>query len=678
MTNPLLEPSPLPYGLPPFAQIRSEHYLPAFEIGCQQQLAEVQAIIDNPEPASFANTVLALENSGQLLDRVLYVVYNLSSSMLDDALAEVEATVSPALASHQDAIQLNPELFARIEAVYLDRDSLAETDRVLTERIHTDFVLAGARLEQHQRAELAQINKQLAQLGSTFVRNLVKDSEASAVLLDDEAELDGAPSDAIEAAKAAAAARGHHGKYLVSLVLPSGQPLLQLLTRRNIRERLYEASVNRASAGEYDNHDVARDMALLRAQAAHLLGFSNHAEKRMADQTAKTPQTVDEMLSQLVEPATRNARAEAEILQEVAAQDGLTDTLEPWDWAYYANIVAKQKYSVDTASLRPYFELERVLHDGVFFVAERLYGLTFKLREDLESYHPDCRIWEVFNESGTGIALYLGDYFARDVKRGGAWMSNFVEQNHLRDEKPVIVNCLNVPKAPDGQPTLLTLDEVKTLFHEFGHTLHGLLSDVTYPRVSGTNVPRDFVEFPSQVNEMWMLWPEVVTNYARHYQTGQVLGADVIQALHAAELWGQGYKTFEYLGATLLDQAWHRIGADQVIDDAADFEDRALQAAGMTYELIPPRYRTCYFQHIFSGSDSYSAAYYSYIWSEVLDADTVEWFAANGGLTRENGRVFADKLLSRGASRDVMVAVEDVLGRPPELGPLLRRRGLAT
>ncbi|MDQ2846572.1 MAG: M3 family metallopeptidase, partial [Actinomycetota bacterium] len=538
----------------------------------------------------------------------------------------------------------------------------------------TDFVLAGARLDEAGREQLKDLNKQIATLGATFSSNLLKDTEAVAVLLDSAREMAGASDDAVAAAKAAAEQRGHDDKYLITLVLPSGQPLLSSLSDRDVRARLYEASVNRASAGEYDNAPIAAQMAQLRAQAARLLGFASHADLVAADQTAKTSAAVDEMLGRLVAPAMANAAAEAALLQEFADRDGIT--LEPWDWAYYSDKVASERYSVDTAALRPYFELERVLHDGVFYAAERVYGITFSLREDLQAYQSDVRVWEVFNADGSPIGLYLGDYFARDTKRGGAWMSCFVEQNHLFGDRPVVVNNLNLPKAPQGQPTLLTLDNVRTLFHEFGHTLHGLFSDVTYPRIASTNVPRDFVEYPSQVNEMWQQWPEILSNYAVHHETGEKLPLEQVQAIRDAELWGQGFGTAEYLGATLLDQAWHRLTPDDVIDDPIDFEAQALENAGVANDLIPPRYRTTYFQHIFAGSVGYSAGYYSYIWSEVLDADTVEWIKANGGLTRANGDAFRSKLLSVGSSKDPLAAFADVVGRGPDIGPLLRRRGL--
>lgn len=677
--NPFAAPSELPYQLPRFADIRIEHYRPGFEAGTAQQLAEIEAITSNPEPATFANTIEAMERSGRLLGRVLSVFFNLASSDADDQMLALEEELAPRYAAHNDAIKLNPALFARIDAVHRQRHDAGLTPEqlALVERYHTDFVLAGAALDDDQRARLAELNRRIAELGAKFGSNLLKDTEASALLLDSADELAGASPDAVAAAQSAAAAKGHPDKYLISLILPSNQPLLADLTDRDVRSRLYEASVNRAMAGEYDNTVVAAEMAQLRAEAAQLLGFATHADQIAADQTAKTTAAVDAMLGRLVEPAMRNARAEARVLADVAARDGIN--LEPWDWAFYSAKVSAEQYRVDEAALRPYFELDRVLHDGVFHAAEKLYGITFSPREDLRAYHPDVRVWEVFDgpvSDGKPIGLYLGDYFARDTKRGGAWMSTFVEQNHLFGDRPVVVNNLNIPRPPGDEPALLTLDEVRTLFHEFGHTLHGLFSDVTYPRVASTNVPRDFVEFPSQVNEMWVQWPDILANYAVHHRTGEKLAQEQIDAIKAAELWGQGFATVEYLAATLLDQAWHRLSPGEVIDDPMDFEQQALEAAGVAMELIPPRYRTPYFQHIFSGDDGYSAGYYSYIWSEVLDADTVEWFKASGGLTRENGEAFRRKLLAVGGSVDPVGAFRSVVGHAPDITPLLRRRGL--
>jgi peptidyl-dipeptidase Dcp len=670
--NPLAQASDLPFGLPPFAQVRAEHFAPALEEGMSQQWAEIQAITANPEPPTFDNTLVAMERTGLLLARTTHLFYNLVSAASTPEIRAVEKEFAPKLSAHSDRIRLNSALFARIDAVQGQAGELTGEDRALLDRYHLDFVLAGARLDAAGHGQLREINGRLSQLSTEFQQNLQAATEAAALVLTDVADLDGLSPQEVAGAAAEATARGHDGAYLIPLILPSDQPLMSTLRSRDIRRRLFDASTTRASAGEWDNCAVAIEIAHLRARKAALLGFDTHADATVADQTAKTSAAVDAMLAELVGPAVARAAAEAVVLAEQAAADGVE--LAPWDWAYYSEQVRAQRYSVDTAALRPYFALERVLHDGVFFAATQVYGITFELRPDLVGYHPDVRIWAVRNADGSPLGLYLGDYFAREGKRGGAWMNSFVEQSALLGEKPVVVNNLNVTKPGVGSPALLTLDEVETLFHEFGHALHGLFSDVRYPRLSGTSVPRDFVEFPSQVNEMWAMWPEVLANYAVHVETGEPLPSSVVDALDAARSWGQGFGEAEYLAATLLDQAWHRIPPELVIDDVAAFETAALEKAGLALDLVPPRYRSTYFQHIFAGG--YSAGYYSYIWSEVLDADTVEWFTQNGGMTRRNGDTFRSELLSRGGSIDSMAAFRAVRGRDAELGALLRRRGL--
>ena len=672
--HPLAEPSTLPFGLPPFADLRVEHLAPAFEAGMAEQMAEIDAITSDPEPPTFGNTLLALERSGQLLSRASHLFFNLLSSVSSPQIRAVETQYAPRLAGHNDTIRLNGDLFARIDSVHDARDELdlPEQDRALVERYHLDFVLAGARLDAAGQERLRGLNQQLSRLSTTFAQNLHSATEAAAVVLTDRADLDGLSESEIDAAAAEATARGSDGSYLIALILPSGQPAMSRLRSRRTRRRLHEASVTRASTGEFDNGPVAIEMAGLRAARAELLGFATHADAEVVDQTAHTSAAVDELLTQLVGPAVEGAEAEAKILTELAAADGIE--LAAWDWAYYSEQVRAQRYSLDVASLRPYFALERVLQDGVFFAATQVYGITFELRTDLVGYHPDVRIWEVRDADSTAIGLYLGDYFAREGKRGGAWMNSFVEQSELLNQFPVVVNNLNVTRPVSGSPVLLTLDEVDTLFHEFGHALHGLFSQVRYPRLSGTSVPRDFVEFPSQVNEMWALWPEVLANYAVHVETGEQLPSESVQAIKAAELWGQGFGNYEYLAATLLDQAWHRIPDGTTIADAATFEAEALRAAGMGMDLIPPRYRTTYFQHIFV--NDYAAGYYSYIWSQVLDADTVEWFRENGGMSRSAGDIFRKRLLSVGGSVESLAAFRAVRGRDAELAPLLRRRGL--
>ncbi|MGZ4540707.1 MAG: M3 family metallopeptidase [Blastococcus sp.] len=672
--NPLFQASPLPFGLPPFAGITLEHCREALLTGMAEHRAEVAAIVGAGEPATFENTIVALERSGELLTRGWRVFGNLSGSVSTPRLREIEREVAPLDAAHSDALHLDPELFARVDAVHATRHESGLDDEAvrLVERYHLDFVLAGAQLDEAGRARLTELNQELSALSTTFGQNLQLATEAAAVRVDDVAELDGLDAEEIAAAAVAAVERGVEG-YLLRLLLPTKQPLLTTLRNRDLRRRVFEASIGRASSGEHDNRPVAARIATLRAERARLLGFDTHADVVLADQTARTTGAVDAMLASMVPASVANAEAEAKVLAEAAGRDGVE--LAPWDWAFYSEQVAGERYAVDAAAMRPYFELDRVLVDGVFHAAELLYGYRFTPRPDLAGYHPDVRIWEVSDADGAPVGLYLGDFYAREGKRGGAWMNSFVSQSRLLGTRPVVVNNLNVSRAPEGQPTLLTLDEVNTLFHEFGHALHGLSSAVTYPRFSGTSVPRDFVEFPSQVNEMWALWPEVLANYARHVETGQPLPAADVEAIDAARLWGEGFGTLEYLAATLLDQAWHRITPETEVGDPVEFERRALEAAGVASELVPPRYRTTYFQHIFAGG--YAAGYYSYIWSEVLDADTVEWFKENGGLRRENGDVFRGRLLSVGGSIDPLAAFRAVRGRDADPGPLLRRRGLA-
>jgi peptidyl-dipeptidase Dcp len=674
-SNPLAAPSQLPYQLPPFAEITPEHVREALLAGMAQQRAEVAALVADPAEPTFENTVVALERSGQLLARAERVFYNMTSAVSNDRIREIEREFAPLAAAHDDALRLDPALFARVDAVHAGRhDADLDQEQVrLVERYHLDFVLAGAGLDDDGRAQLRELNLRLAELSTTFDQNLQLATEAAAVVVGTAAELDGLSEAEIAAAAGAAAERGQRGAYLLTLVLPSGQPALAKLRNRELRRRLFEASVTRASAGKHDNGPIAAEMAHVRAVRARLLGFATHADLIAADQTAKTSAAVDALLGELVAPSVANAKAEAQVLTELAAADGIE--LAAWDWAFYSERVRTERYAVDSAALRPWFELDRVLVDGVFRAAELLYGYTFAPRTDLVGFHPDTRVWEVTGADGEPVGLYLGDYYAREGKRGGAWMSAFVTQSRLLGSHPVVFNNLNVTRPAAGQPTLLTLSEVTTLFHEFGHALHGLFSDVTYPRFSGTAVPRDFVEFPSQVNEMWALWPEVLTHYATHVETGEPLQAETVQAIEAAALWGEGFATLEYLAATLLDQAWHRIDPGTVVTDPPAFEAQALEAAGVDFDLVPPRYRTTYFQHVFAGG--YSAGYYSYIWSEVLDADTVEWFKENGGLNRDNGDVFRSRLLSRGGSVDALGAFRAVRGRDAETGPLLRRRGLA-
>ena len=672
--NPFAQRSTLEYELPPFADIKKEHYLPAFYEGCKQQLAEVQAILDTPGAATFENTIVALEKSGQMLMRTLLVFFNKSSSDTSDALDAIEEEMAPKLAAHQDSINLNPALFKRIKDLYDARESLGlnSEDAWLLERYYKDLIHAGAHLTDAQRDRLKELNEELSKLETQFSKNVLADTNDLAVLVETLEELDGLSDNEKAAAAAAAKDRGHDGKWLIGMVNFTGNPVLDSLTNRDLRKKIMQASLLKANRpNENDNKPVLLQMVKLRAERARLFGKETHAEHVIAVQTAEHPDNVHAMLRKIAPAAVRNAKAEAEDLKKSAGTD-----IESWDWGFYTEKVRLEKFNIDTTKMRPYFELERVLHDGVFFAAGKLFGITFKERPDLVTYHPEARAFEVNNEDGTKVGLFIGDFYTRDSKRGGAWMNNLVDQNFLFNQLPVVVNNLNIPKPPAGKPTLLTYDETTTLFHEFGHAIHGLLSQVKYPRVSGTSVQRDFVEFPSQVNEMWILWPEVVENYARHHETGEKLPQEWIDNLNAARTFNEGHATTSYLAAATLDLAWHSLNVEQAakVTDVEAFEAQAIKDYGLDFAPVPTRYRSTYFSHIFAGG--YSSGYYGYIWSEVLDADTVDWFKENGGLKRENGEHFKNTLLGRGGSIDSMQMFRNFRGRDSKIEPLLKRRGL--
>lgn len=676
LANPFARPSTLEYELPPFALIKDEHYLPAFYAGMAEQLQEVETILASGTP-TFENTIVALEKSGRLLNRVSLVFFNKSSSDTSPALDAIEEEIAPKLSAHTDAITLNPDLFARISELYENRSTseLVQEDLWLLERIYRDFDFAGAALTQSQREELTAINERISVLNATFERQVLADTNESAIIIDDLAELDGLTANEIATAKAAAESRGVSDKWLITMVNFSGHPWLASLHNRELREQIMTASLAKGARGnEHDNKATVLELVELRARRAELFGATSHAEYLLRERNAATPAKVHEMLRQVAAPAVANARKEGAELQAAIIADGQSFELASWDWDYYAEKVRLAKYNIDTAALAPYFELERVLHDGVFFAATQLFGITFKERADLITYHPEARAFEVSDSDGKALGLFIADFYTRDSKRGGAWMNNLVDQNFLLGQLPVVCNNLNIPKPPAGEPTLISFDFLTTLFHEFGHALHGLLSSVKYPRVSGTSVERDFVEFPSQVNEMWMLWPEVVSNYAYHYQTGEKLSQEIIDRIDAAAAFNQGYETTAYLQAAVLDLAWHEISAGEQVTDVEKFEAEAIAAYGLEYAPVPTRYRTTYFSHIFAGG--YSAGYYGYIWSEVFDADTVEWFKEKGGLRRELGEIFRSELLSRGASLDSMEMYRNFRGQDALIEPLLRRWGL--
>jgi len=677
--NPLLTGSDLQCSFPRFDRIHNEHYRPAYTQGMADQLREIDAISNQTEPPTFDNTIVAMERAGQLLASVSRIFDGINSTDTNPEMEAIEQEMAPKLASHNDAILLNPRLFARVAALYNRRAELKLDPESLyaMERYYNDFVRAGAKLAAADQARLRELNAEIATLQASFSQNVLKEVNASAVLVAKREELAGWSEASIVAAADAAKAAGHEGQYLVPLVNTTGQPPLSQLSNRALREKIFRASITRGShGGDYDTRGTVTRLTKLRAERAELLGFANHAEFVLADQTAGSVTTVNNLLQKLAPAAVANARREAADLQRLLEKDIPGAKLEPWDWAFYTEKVRAEKFAFDEDQLRPYFEFNHVLQDGVFYAATRLYGITFKERADLPRYHPDTRIFEVFDADGSALALLIIDWYARPSKRGGAWALSYVTQSSLLGTRPVVANHLNIPKPAAGEPTLLTYDEVNTAFHEFGHNLHDMLSAVRYPRFAGTNVPSDFVEFPSQVNEMWADWPEVLAHYAKHYKTGAPIPAELVAKVKAAEKFNQGFTTTEYLAAALLDQAWHQISATQVpnADGALVFEVAALKRVGLDFAPVPPRYRSTYFSHIFT--TGYAASYYSYIWSEVLDADAGEWFKKNGGLSRAGGDRFRKLVLSRGGSAASMELYRNFRGSEPSLQPLLDRRGL--
>jgi peptidyl-dipeptidase Dcp len=680
--NPFFSESPLPLHYPQFDKIKDSDFAPAFDRGMAEQLKEVQAIAGNAEAPTFDNTIIALEQSGQILRRTSTVFFSLVGVDTNDARKALQAEYAPKLAAHRDAISLDPQLFARIQQLYDTRDSLgldAEGVR-LVERYHTDFVRGGAKLSDADKAHLKEINGELAKLGTKFSQNVLAEVNDSAVVVDTKEALAGLTDEQIGAAAAAAKEKGLDGKYVIALLNTTGQPPEAQLQNRALRERLHLASIVRGSRGNaYDNTAIVSRVLKLRAEKAKMLGYLTYAAYVLADETAKTPEAVNAMLTKLAPPAVANAKREGAAIQamidkEQAARGEPTFALQPWDWAYYTEKVRAEKYDFDESQLKPYLEMKNVLENGVFYAAGQLYGLSFRQRTDLPVYHPDVLVYDVYDADGKQLAIFLADMYARPSKRGGAWMNSYVEQSALTGNLPVVANHLNITRPASG-PTLLTWDEVTTMFHEFGHALHGMFSNVKYPYFSGTSVPRDFVEFPSQVNEMWSDWPSVLANYAKHYQTGAPMPKALLDKVLATSKFNQGFATTEYLGSAMLDQSWHQIGADRIPEagGVVAFEAAALKANGTDYAPVPPRYRTPYFSHIMSG---YAAGYYAYIWSEVLDANTVEWIKANGGLTRANGDRFRATLLSQGGSKDALQLFRDFTGQEPKIEPLLKRRGL--
>lgn len=676
--NPFYTESSLYMKYPEFDKIKNKHYTPAFEKGMADHMAEIDAIAERADSPTLENTIISMEKSGALLDRVATVFFALTSANTNDAMEKIRSEMAPKLSAHSDQILLNGKLFHRVKTIYEQRDQLgldAESKR-LVEKYYTDFIRSGANLSSEEKESLKKINGEMAVLQTTFSQNVLKEVNALAVVVDSKDELDGLSDAAIEAAANEAKSRELDGKYVLTLRNTSGQPPMASLTNRALRERIHKTSLSRGSRGsDFDNRDILANVIKLRAEKAQLMGYDNHAAYSLENQTAQTPKAVNERLSSLAPKAVANANKEATDLQKmIDAEDG-SFKLASWDWDFYTEKVRADRYNFDASQLKPYFEMDNVLQNGVFYAATQLFGITFKERFDLPVYQEDVRVFEVFNEDGSVLALFIFDGYARSSKRGGAWMNAYVGQSKLKGNKPVIANHLNVVKPPKGEPTLMSFDEVITTFHEFGHALHGMFSDVNYPYFAGTSVPRDFVEYPSQVNEMWAIWPEVLKNYAVHHETGKPMPKELLDKVLATQKFNQGFATTEYLAASLLDQALHQLSPDQVPtgEEIIAFEADALKTAGVAMDVIPPRYRSTYFSHIIGG---YSAGYYSYIWSEVLDADTVEWFKENGGLKRENGDHFRKTLLSRGGSKDALKIFKDFRGAEPNIQPLLDRRGL--
>ncbi|HEY6909569.1 MAG TPA: M3 family metallopeptidase [Myxococcales bacterium] len=683
--NPLFEESRLPFHYPPFDKLRDADYAPALEKGMADQRKEIDAIAHDPAAPTFDNTIVALEKSGALLTRAQRAFTNLVQSNSDDEMEKVETEMAPRLTAHNDAILLDPALFARVDAVYQQRAKLGldPESLQLVERYEKQFLRAGAKLSDADKATLKKLNGEISTLTTKFRQNVLKSTRDGAVVVDDVKELDGFSPQQIGAAAEAAKARKLEGKWVVTLSNTTQQPALEQLKSRALRQRIFEASVRRSDGGDADNREVVAQIVAKRAQKAALLGYPNWAAYELTEETAQTPKAVNDMLAQLSKAALAKAKKDAADIQNVIdaqekAKGRKPFKLEPWDWTFYAEQVRKARFHFSDAEVKPYFEMNHVLQDGVFYAANKLYGITFTERHDLPVYQQDVRVYEVREANGTPTAIFIFDPFKRDNKQGGAWMSNYVDESTLLGQKPVVVNNLNIPKPSPGEPVLMTFDEVTGMFHEFGHALHGMFANTKYPLLSGTAVPQDFVEFPSQFNEMWAREPSILKNYAKHYQTGAAMPDELFKKVLAAQTFDTGYLTGEYLFAAMVDQGWHQAPADQIpaADKVTAFEKSVLDKDGIDYGPVPPRYHSLYFLHIFS-SDDYSAGYYAYIWSEVLARDSGKWFHDHGGATRENGEAFREKVLSRGRTREPLVLFEDFYGGPPEIGPLLQYRGLA-
>ena len=670
--NPFMKKSSLQYQAPEFDKIKDEHFKPAFDYGLKQNISEIEKIANNTETPTFENTVLALEKSGEVLKRAQIVFYNLTGSNTNPTLQKIEEEYAPIFAAHSDKIYLNSKIFNRIKAV--KTDGLDAEDKRLIEVYKQRFELAGANLTDAQKEQMKAINAELATLSTQFTSKLLEARKKGAVLINDVKELDGLSADEIAAAATDAKNAGQEGKYLLTLLNTTQQPLLQNLKNRATREKLFKASWFRAEKGdENDTRAILEKTAKLKMDKAHLMGKSSYAELNLMDQMAKKPENALKLLSQLANPAVAQAKKESDDIQKLIDEQKGGFSVEPWDWNFYAEQVRKAKYDLDENQIKPYFEVSTVLEKGVFYAAEKFYGITFKERKDLPVYHPDVVAYEVFDRDGKSLAIYYLDFYTRDNKNGGAWMSNFVEQSFTTNTKPVIVNVFNYQKPAPGKPSLISYDDVSTMFHEFGHTLHGLFANQKYTTISGTNVPRDFVEFPSQINEFFALEPAVLKNYALHYETKQPMPTALVEKIKKAATFNQGYATTELVSAATLDMAWHSVTSENQFKPTLEFEKDVLQKYGFTLPQVPPRYHTPYFAHIWGGG--YSAGYYAYMWSDMLNSAAWDWIKNNGGMTRENGDRFRKHILSVGNSVDLNQAFRDFTGKDPEITPLLKDKG---
>lgn len=670
--NPLLAESTLPYFAPDFTKIKNEHFQPAMLEGIEQQKAAVAAIADSDEAPTFENTVLALEKSGELLSRSQQIFNALTAANTNDTLQAIDEAMAPKLAEQKDFIYLNEKLFQRFKTLFDKKETLnldPESLKLL-EDYYEDFVIAGANLSAEDKEILKDYNSRLAVLTTKFSKILLEANKAGAVTFTDKNDLAGLSDAELKSME------NEDGKsWTLPLQNTTQQPLLQSMENRASREKLFKAAWFRADGSANDTNQVISEIAELRADKAKLLGYANFAEWQLLKTMAKNPENVITFFNGLIPSATAKAQMESDEIQKMITSKGQDFTLEPWDWNYYAEMVRKEKYDLDENQIKPYFEMNNVLEKGVFYAAEKLYGITFKERTDIPTYHEDVKVYELFEENGEQLGLFYTDFFARPSKRGGAWMDNFVVQSKLYDKKPVIYNVLNIPKPAPGEPVLLTYDEVGTLFHEFGHALHGFFAAQQYPSLSGTNVARDFVEFPSQFNENWALYPEVLKNYAIHYKTGEPIPQALIDKIKKSGTFNQGYSLTENLAASNLDMQWHTISADKDITDANAFEKEALRNTKLdVVHAVPPRYRSTYFNHIFSSG--YAAGYYSYLWTEMLSHDAYNWFETHGELTRENGQRFRDMVLSRGNTLDMEKMYNAWRGSDPKIEPMLKSRGL--